>query len=210
MERPDGIVDFFPDRELFPFESRWFASTVGPVHYIDEGEGPVVLLMHGNPDWSFLYRDIIKALGPDVRCIAPDYPGFGLSVHPEAYGYMPVDHAAVVLELVEHLDLDDVVVMGQDWGGPISMDVASRVPDRIKGLVMANTWFWPTEDRTMRVFSKVMGSAPFQALIKKRNFLVKVAMKQALRTKVSPLAFAHYTDVLPTPESRKGDRKSVV
>ncbi len=84
MDRPDGIVDFTPDPTLYPFESRWFESKVGPVHYIDEGEGPTVLLMHGNPDWSFLYRKIITALGPEVRCVAPDYPGFGLSVHPGA------------------------------------------------------------------------------------------------------------------------------
>jgi len=204
MERPQGIVDFTPDPDLFPFESRWFDSTVGPVHYIDEGEGPVVLLMHGNPDWSFLYRNIIKALGPEVRCIAPDYPGFGLSVHPSGYGYMPAEHANVVLELVEHLDLDDVVIMGQDWGGPISLEVASRVPERIKALVMANTWFWPADDRTMRIFSLIMGSPPVQALIRRRNFFVTTVMKQSLQTKLSSREFAHYTDVLPTPESRKG------
>ena len=204
MERPEGIVDFTPDPKLFPFTSRWFDSSVGPIHYIDEGDGPAVLLMHGNPDWSFLYRDIITALGPEVRCIAPDYPGFGLSVHPDGYGYMPAEHADVVLELVEHLDLNDVVVMGQDWGGPIGLDIASRVPDRIKGLVMANTWFWPADDRTMKAFSKLMGSRPIQALITKRNFFVTVVMKRSLQTKMSPDEFAHYTDVLPTPESRRG------
>ena len=84
MERPDGIVDFTPDPKLFPFESRWFDSSVGPVHYLDEGDGPVVLLLHGNPDWSFLYRDIIDALGPDVRCIAPEKDVDGL--HPANVG----------------------------------------------------------------------------------------------------------------------------
>ena len=53
-----------------------------------------MLLLHGNPDWSFLYRKIITALGPEVRCVAPDYPGFGLSVHPDGYGYTPAEHAA--------------------------------------------------------------------------------------------------------------------
>jgi haloalkane dehalogenase len=63
----------------------------------------------------------------------------------------------VVKEFVEHLDLQDAVVMGQDWGGPIGMDVASRMPDRIGGLVMGNTWFWPTESFTMKTFSLVLG-----------------------------------------------------
>lgn len=204
MDRPLGIVDFTPDPTLYPFESRWFESQVGPVHYIDEGEGPTVLLMHGNPDWSFLYRKIITALGQNVRCIAPDYPGFGLSVHPDDYGYTPAEHADVVLEFVEHLDLTDIVVMGQDWGGPIGMDVASRAPERVRGLVTGNTWFWPSHARPDRVFSKLMGSRPLQWLIKRHNFFVTVVMKRSLQTKLSDREFAHYTDVVPTPESREG------
>ena len=204
MDRPKGIVDFAPNSALYPFESLWFNSRVGPVHYIDEGEGPTVLLLHGNPDWSFLYRKIITALVPDVRCVALDYPGFGLSVHPESYGYTPAEHADVVLELVEALDLTDMVVMGQDWGGPIGMDVASRSADRVKGLVMGNTWFWPSDDRMTTVFSKTMGSPPLQWLIEQRNFFVTVLMKRSLQVKLSDMEFAHYTDVVPTPESRRG------
>ena len=204
MDRPRGIVDFTPNPILYPFESRWFDSQVGPMHYVDEGEGPTVLLMHGNPDWSFLYRKIITALGSEIRCVAPDYPGFGLSVHPDGYRYTPAEHADVVLELVEHLDLTDMVVMGQDWGGPIGMDVASRSAERVKGLVMGNTWFWPSDDRTTKVFSKTMGSSPLQWMIKKQNFFVTVVMKRSLRVKLSDMEFAHYTDVVPTPESREG------
>lgn len=147
MERPDGIVDFAPDPALYPFESRWFTSSVGPVHYIDEGQGRPLLLFHGNPDWSFLYRKIVSALRPDFRCVVPDYPGFGLSVHPDGYGYTAAEHAKIIGELVEHLNLTDMVVMGQDWGGPIGMDVASRHPNRVHGLVMGNTWFWPAISR---------------------------------------------------------------
>jgi haloalkane dehalogenase len=204
MDRPSGIGDFAPNPSLYPFESRWYDSQVGPVHYIDEGDGPTVLLLHGNPDWSFLYRKIITTLGSDVRCVAPDYPGFGLSVHPNGYRYTPAEHAEVVRELVEHLDLTDMVVMGQDWGGPIGMDVASRSPERVKGLVMGNTWFWPTDDRLTKVFSKTMGSPPLQWMIKQRNFFVTGLMKRSLRVKLSDMEFAHYTDVVPTPESREG------
>ena len=204
MDRPDGIVEFTPNQALYPFESRWFDSRVGPVHYVDEGSGPTVLLMHGNPDWSFLYRKIISSLGSDVRCVAPDYPGFGLSAHPTGYGYLPSEHAEVILELVEHLDLTDMVVMGQDWGGPIGMDVASRASERVKGLVMGNTWFWPADDRITNTFSKTMGSAPLQWLIKERNFFVTTLMKRSLQVKLTDMEFAHYTDVVPTPESREG------
>ena len=87
---------------------------------------------------------------------------------------------SVVGELVERLDLQDAVVMGQDWGGPIGMDVASRLPDRFSGLVMGNTWFWPADDNTTRGFSLAMGSPPMQALIKRRNFFVTTLMKRML------------------------------
>ena len=88
-----GPIDFQPSAELYPFASRWFESSVGPVHYVDEGDGPAILMLHGNPTWSFLYRDIIRDLRSDFRCIAPDHPGFGLSARPDGYGYTPREHA---------------------------------------------------------------------------------------------------------------------
>lgn len=205
MDRPGDIVDFEPSAEYFPFESRWFDSSVGPIHYIDEGSGRPLLLLHGNPDWSFLYRNIVVGLRDRFRCVAMDYPGFGLSVHPDdSYGYTPAEHAAVVRELVEHLDLEDMVVVGQDWGGPIGMDVASRAPQRVGGLVMGNTWFWPTEGVLMNSFSWLLGSWPLQALIIKRNIFVSPLMKRSLEAKVSAAEFDHYRAVVPTPSSRKG------
>ena len=203
--RPEGIVDFEPDRELYPFESRWFDSSVGPIHYIDEGEGRPLVLFHGNPDWSFLYRTIVTELKGQFRCIAMDYPGFGLSVHPgEPYGYTPAEHAAAVRELIEHLDLHDALIMGADWGGPIGLDVASRMPDRVGGLVIGNTWFWPTEGGMLTFFSRLMSSRPMQSLIVRRNIFVTLGMRRTFERAVGDAEFAHYTEVVPTPESRRG------
>jgi haloalkane dehalogenase len=202
MDRPIGVADFTPDPTLYPFESRWFQSSVGPIHYIDEGSGTPLLLLHGNPDWSFLYRKIMLGLRDRFRCVALDYPGFGMSVHPSGYGYTAEEHARVVLELVDELDLHGMLVMGQDWGGPIGLDVASRRPDRVAGLVMGNTWFWPAKERAFIVFSKLMGSPPLQWLIRQKNLFVKVLMRRSLQTRLTDREFAHYTDVVPTPESR--------
>jgi haloalkane dehalogenase len=94
--------------------------------------------------------------------------------------------------------------MGQDWGGPIGMDVASRRADRVRGLVMGNTWFWPESGRMMRMFSKAMSSRLIQRLIKRRNLFVSPLMKRSLKIRLSDEEFAHYTDVVPTPESREG------
>ena len=205
MDRPPGVVDFTPVAELFPFTSRWYdAPGVGPVHYVDEGQGRPVLMLHGNPDWSFLYRRIIAGLRDSYRCVALDYPGFGLSAHPADYGYTPGEHADVVRAFVEHLDLTDAIVMGADWGGPIGMDVASRAPARFSGLVMGNTWFWPADDWRQRTFSLVMGSPPAQRLIVRRNAFVRQLMARTLQVPLTALEFAHYVDVVPTPESRRG------
>jgi len=205
MPKPNGIVDFTPSPKLFPFESRWFDSSVGPVHYIDEGSGRTILLLHGNPDWSFLYRKIVLGLREQFRCVVPDYPGFGLSIHPDSsYRYTAAEHANVIRELVEHLDLEDAIVMGQDWGGPIGMDVASRLPGRFTGLVMGNTWYWPADTKLMKTFSLAMGSPPMQALITRRNFFVTTLMKRMLKAKLSSEEFDHYAKVVPTPKSRAG------
>ncbi|MEM7341552.1 MAG: alpha/beta fold hydrolase [Actinomycetota bacterium] len=203
--RPDGIVDFTPDPDLFPFESKWFQSSVGPIHYIDEGEGRPLVLFHGNPDWSFLYRKIVIALRGQFRCIAMDYPGFGLSGHPgEGYGYTPAEHAAAVGELIDSLDLHDAVVMGADWGGPIGLEVASQRADRVSGLVIGNTWAWPADTTMLRFFSRLMSSAPMQWLIKRRNLFVDPAMKRSIIGEMTEREFEHYTAVVPTPASRTG------
>ena len=133
------IPPFKPDRRLFPFESKWYESAVGPVHYIDEGSGPPILFLHGNPTWSFLYRGLVIRLRKNFRCIALDYPGFGLSSRPEDYGYTAAEHADIVTALVRHLDLNDLTIMGQDWGGPIGMRLALDETARLRALVMGNT-----------------------------------------------------------------------
>ncbi len=199
-----GIVDFTPDPTLYPFESNWFDSSVGPVHYIDEGTGRPIFLMHGNPAWSFLYRKIIPLLSKHFRCIAPDLPGFGLSAHPDDYSYMPDAQARIMAELVDHLDLRDMVVMGEDWGGPISIDMASRRPERVTGLVYGNTWFWPTDNRNSLILSRVLATRPMQWLIREKNVLATRGVKQMLEAPTTDAELAHYADVFPTPESRRG------
>lgn len=153
-------IDFTPDRDIYPFTSRWFDSSRGRVHYIDEGVGPPILFCHGNPTWSFLYRDIIAGLRDRFRCIASDYLGFGLSDRPSGYGYTVEEHANTVGELVDFLGLDGYLSMGQDWGGPVSMAVDTVRADRVRGIVLGNTWFWPADELRMKLFSRVMSSFP--------------------------------------------------
>ena len=197
-------IDFTPDPELYPFTSRWFDSTQGRMHYIDEGAGPPILFCHGNPTWSFLYRNIITRLQDRFRCIAPDYLGFGLSDRPAGFGYTIQEHADVVGELVDYLKLDGYVSMGQDWGGPISMTVDTARADRVRGVVLGNTWFWPTDRLSMKLFSTVMSSPPMQYAILKRNFFVERMIPAGTSRTLAPREMAHYRGVQPSPDARTG------
>ncbi len=204
MDETQASLDFTPSRELFPFESRWFGSSVGNVHYVDEGAGQPILLLHGNPTWSFLYRDIIIQLRDRFRCVAVDYPGFGLSVRPQGYGYTPGEHAKIVGELVDHLQLDSLLIMGQDWGGPIGLSVAVTAPERVRGLIAGNTWFWPIDRLMNKLFSRVLSSPPLRWAVLKRNLFVERLIPAGVARKLSEDEMGHYRAVQPTPESRAG------
>ena len=196
--------EFTPDPQLYPYTSRWFDSSRGRVHYLDEGTGPVIVFFHGNPTWSFLYRNVIAGLRDRFRCIAPDYLGFGLSEHPSGFGYRVDEHASVMGELVDHLELDRYLSMGQDWGGPISMAVATDRADRVRGVVLGNTWFWPTSELSTKIFSVVMGSPPMQWAITNRNFFVERLIPAGTTTSLDETVMDHYRGVQPTPQHRAG------
>jgi haloalkane dehalogenase len=197
-------IDFTPDPTLYPFTSRWFESSQGRLHYVDEGSGDVIVFFHGNPTWSFLYRDIITGLRAQFRCIAVDYLGFGLSDRPPGFSYRIEQHAQVVGELVDHLDLGGYLSMGQDWGGPISMAVDVERADRVRGVVLGNTWFWPAADLPTKAFSRVMGSPPMQWAILRRNFFVERLIPAGTATSLCAAVMEHYRRAQPTPEARAG------
>lgn len=197
-------VEFTPDPQLYPFASHWFDGTRGRMHYVDEGTGVPIVFCHGNPTWSFLYRDIIVALRDHFRCIAVDYLGFGLSERPSGFGYTVEEHAATVGDLVDHLGLDGYLTMGQDWGGPISMAVDVARAERVRGVVLGNTWFWPLDRLPPKIFSKVMSSPPMQYAIRQRNFFVKRLIPSGTGRRLSPAVMTHYRGVQPDAAARVG------
>jgi haloalkane dehalogenase len=197
-------VEFTPSPALFPFQSRWSQIEGIRVHYVDEGTGRPILMCHGNPTWSFLYRKLIGRLQGQFRCVAVDYPGFGLSDRPEGYGYTPAEHAAIVGRLVDQLGLDGFIVMGQDWGGPIGMSVATRRAERVAGLVFMNTWFWRTDRLAMTLFSRVMSSRPLQRRILERNLFVERLMPRSVTHPLEAEVLEHYRRAQPTPAARWG------
>jgi haloalkane dehalogenase len=198
--RPAWVND-----ELFPFASHFADVGGAQTHYIDEGQGPVFLCLHGNPTWSFLYRHIVRGLRDQFRCIAVDYPGFGLSTAPVGYRYTIAEHARVVEAFIEHLDLRDITLMVQDWGGPIGFWVATRHPERFRAFVIGNTWAWPISgDRTVEWFSRTLGSTgPGGLLVKQADVFTNVFMRGGIRRRRLTLDERFmYKRPHPTPESR--------
>lgn len=175
--RPDRVPE-----DLYPFESR-FAEVGGHrLHYLDEGAGPAFLFLHGNPTWSFLHRDVVRRLRSEFRCVAPDYPGFGLSRARPGFDLRPRGHADAVAALVDRLDLRDVVIFGQDWGGPIGFHVAGRRPERIAGFVIADTWAWPLDgDPHFERFARLIGGALGAWAIRHFNVFVNVLLPAGIR-----------------------------
>ncbi len=151
-------LKFEIDKSLFPFKNNFIEVKKGiKVHYIDEGKGPVVLMLHGNPTWSFLYRKMIAELKDDFRLIAPDYPGFGLSPTPEGYDFLPSTQSDIIELFVNKLGLKDIIIIMQDWGGPIGLNMATKNPHLIRGLVLGNTWAWPLKRAGQKIFSLILG-----------------------------------------------------
>lgn len=189
---------------LLPYTSHFLALNGHTLHYLDEGEGPTLLMLHGNPAWSFLYRHLIAKLRMHFRCIALDYPGFGLSTAAPGYDYEPTSHAEVVHAFVERLDLRDYTPIVQDWGGPIGLSVAGRSPERVRSLLILNTWAWPVDDDPHFIrFSKWMGG-PFGAFfIRHFNAFVNVMIPMGTpRRKLSREAMQAYRRPLDTGDKR--------
>jgi haloalkane dehalogenase len=190
--------------DLYPFVSHFEDINGSRVHYLDEGVGPPLILLHGNPTWSFLYRDLIAGLRDQYRCIAVDYPGFGLSQAGPGYGYTPAEHAQVLEGLTLRLDLREATLMVQDWGGPIGFAVATRHPDRFSAFVIGNTWAWPKSDPGTQAFSRLLGGPIGGWLILQRNFFVERIIPAGVRRKQLPAAVMNaYRGPFPTPQSRR-------
>ena len=134
------------DRAAYPFQSRSIQLAAGRMHYVDEGSGDTLLLVHGTPTWSFEYRHLIKALSPRFRCVAPDHLGFGLSERPPGFAYTPEAHAANLSEFVERMRLDRFTLVVHDFGGPIGLPLALAPSSHVSALVLMNTWGWPFDD----------------------------------------------------------------
>jgi haloalkane dehalogenase len=141
---PEDRFEWLPD---FDYEPRY--RTVGDLRlaHLDVGEGAPVLMLHGEPSWSFIWRKVIPAVrDAGYRCVAPDHAGFGRSDKPTDPAWQSLErHVKLTSSLLEELDLRNVTVVCHDWGGPIGLILALRHPDRIARIVILDTVIDPRE-----------------------------------------------------------------
>jgi haloalkane dehalogenase len=193
------------DRELYPFGSHYFEAPQGRLHYLDEGSGPPIVMVHGNPTWSFLYRHLVRRFSRSFRCIAPDHLGFGLSDKPSDVSLHPKQHADNLDKLIDSLSLSDITMVVQDWGGPIGLSYAVARPENVSRLVIMNTWMWPVNhDPYYFAFSRLMGGPIGRLLIRRTNFFARVIMRQAYgdRRRLTEEIHRHYLLPLGSPAER--------
>ena len=195
---PDDRFEGLPG---FGFAPHYVEQDGLRMHYLDEGggTGDPILLLHGEPTWSFLYRKMIPPLARAGRCIAPDYFGFGRSDKPTDSGWYSYDrHVDSIARLVAELDLQRITLVVQDWGGPVGFRLAVEQPERIARLVVMNTG--------------IGARAPGEAWLRFQSFMRRVGteivagqlVRLSLVQPVSDEVIAGYDAPFPVPESRVG------
>jgi cis-3-alkyl-4-acyloxetan-2-one decarboxylase len=171
----------------YPFESHFFApkNTETKLHYVDVGAGEVLLMLHGNPTWSFFYRNLAKAFSQNHRVVIPDHMGCGLSSKPQEYDYTLENHIQNTVSLIKELNLKDITLIVHDWGGAIGMGVATRHPELIKRIVVMNTAAFRSMEIPMRI--NILRNPVGEWFIRTFNGFAGPATTMAVTKKLSPL-----------------------
>lgn len=165
-------------RSLYPFRSHHMSLDGLRYHYVDEGEGPPCLLVHGNPTWSFYWRDLITAFRDRHRMVAPDHMGCGLSDKPRDYVYRLQTHIDNLCQLLETLDLRNITLLAHDWGGAIGLGAAVALPDRFARFVLFNTAAFRSRRMPLRIRAcraPLVGQVAVQGL----NGFARAALRMA-------------------------------
>ena len=191
----------------YPFKHHYFKVNDTTMHYVDEGEGEVLLFVHGTPSWSFEFRNVIKFLSKKYRCIAIDHIGFGLSEKPAKYDYTVQNHTASLLKLVTHLQLNQFTMLVHDFGGIIGLAAAEQIPEKIKGLVILNTWCRSIQDEPEYKKMKVILGSPLMPLLYRYlNFSAKYILPAAFgeRSRLTPEIHQHFLRPFSKVSERNG------
>lgn len=202
----EDMANHWLDKTEYPFTSNYFDTNGHKSHYIDEGKGETILFVHGTPSWSFDYRKVIKELLEKYRCIAIDHIGFGLSDKPEHYNYSTQNHSKTLEKFVLEKQLDNITLVVHDFGGPIGLNFAMQYPDKIKNLVILNSWLWSSKtDLDFIKLSKILKSPLLPFLYRYLNFSPKYILPKSFGdNKIPKQLLKQYTKPFPDRTQRNG------
>lgn len=194
------------NQQEYPFSSNYFEVGGHHLHYIDEGQGEVLLFVHGTPSWSFDFRNVIKEMRKINRCIAIDHMGFGLSDKPKAYDYSTQNHSKTLEKFIFENDLRNITMVVHDFGGPIGMDVGINHPERFKRFVILNSWLWSSEnDPDFIKMKKILKSPLLPFLYRQLNFSPKFILPGSFgEKKLDRKLKSQYTKPFANSSERNG------
>jgi pimeloyl-ACP methyl ester carboxylesterase len=191
----------------YPFAPHYLDINGFQMHFVDEGDGEPVLLLHGDPTWGYLWRRFIPILAPHRRCIVPDQMGMGKSGTPESpYPYRLRNHIANLEALVLQLDLHELTLVLHDWGGPVGLGMATLHPHRIRRLVLMNTWaFAPWPGAPFPKLIELIRSARGEKFVLEKNGYLEPAFLGTTHhpEKLTEIIMDAYRAPFPTPASRR-------
>jgi len=193
------------DKKEYPFKPNYLEAGGYKIHYVDEGKGNPVLMLHGTPEWSFGYRHLVKGLSGQYRCIAPDLLGMGLSDKPQLADFSCKAHAERLEKFIAKLDLKNLSIIANDFGGSIAMNYAIKNPANVDKICLFNTWMWSVKnDKHYALPAKMMRGWLGKILYQRFNFPVNVIMPKAFgdKTRLTKNIHEHYKKPLPTAHER--------
>lgn len=199
----------------FPWKSKLIDVGDGVMQaVVDEGprDAPVTLVcFHGNPTWSFLWREVIRDLSRDVRVVAIDHVGFGRSDKPREAGYYTLGrHIENATRTLDALGVRNAVPLVHDWGGPIGLGWATRHPDRVKGVIVTNSWAFvkgPGSFDVPWLFKVLVTGKAGWKRVTEQNFFTEVFLARSGTRRLAPEELAAYRAAHPRPDDRVGEAR---
>lgn len=194
------------DKTEYPFAENYYHINGYNLHYIEVGQGPTILFVHGTPSWSFDFRNVIKELKSDFKCIAVDHLGFGLSDKPEQYDYSTQNHSKTLEKFILDMQLKDITLVVHDFGGPIGLNFAIRHPEIVKNIVVLNSWLWSSKaDPDFIKLTKILKSPLLPFLYRYLNFSPRLILPKSFGDhKISGKLLKQYTKPFANKTQRNG------
>lgn len=195
-----------PNHTEYPFHPHYFHINNHALHYIQEGQGELILFIHGTPSWSFEFRNIIKSLSDKYQCIAPDFIGFGRSDKPRNFDYSPKAQSEILEKFILQKNLKNIHLVVHDFGGPIAIQTAIRHPGRIKNLIILNSWMWSQKNEShFKAKMKLLKNPLIPFLYRYFNFSARFLLPKTFgKNKITKKILKGYT----APFIRRKEREA--